>query len=307
MNITQQQNKPARTSRRIAALAVGSTGLLTATTAHGAVISQVLNERIDPADPDFSIPAGNSSGPNTSSRQDALSIDLDANGQADVRVLGRTYFEKDKDQDFNYASSSLHLTSIQAGTAIELVQDSTDGKANFAREHAEDLSIGAAIGPSDTFYSLPSQRAADFGGAHFDDDEKVLLLFQEFFRDIKSRDSQAAAFSEVLGEVDGPQSGSTLDGPLFIGFRLDAGNNSYNYGFIQFDDIDRDVPNAFTRKDAVKSAATVVGFALESTPDLAITTFDVENPPIIPEPGTLALLGLGGVLVAGRPRRRAEA
>ena len=281
-------------------LAAAGIAVLAPSAAEAAIVSQVLNERIDPADPNFGIGSNK-----TSVRKANRGLDLDADGINDVRVHGRTYFEKKGSNHF--ASSSLQLIARSAGTATELRQDSAD---NFrVRDYGEALGLGSAIGPSQTYITLSNKRISDSDFNPFFDNTTPLLLYQEFDRDRWSFGGEPgrAALSAYWSEVDANRSEPTLDGPLFIGFRLDAGGGSHRYGFIQFDEVDNDQTPAFRfenelRGFAVESAATVVGFALETTPDTAINTYDVTT--VIPEPASLALVALGGVLMIPRPRRQ---
>ena len=280
-------NDPKKNWKQHAALLTGGAGLLAAPAADGGVVSRVLNERIDPDTPDLSTSTQRNS---SSDRQDDFELDLDGVGGADVRVTGRTAFEHNKVSDERYASSSLQLTSLQAGTAIELVQDADFGNT----WHSERLGVGDVVGPGRDFYALPSQLAEDFEPW----DHETLLVHQNFednrFPSIRG---DHAAFSVFHGEADDLDGDGLADGPLFIGFRLDAGGGSHRHGFLQFDDVDSDGAGYDDWKTTLDTAGTLVGYGIQMTPDTAITTFDV-----IPEPGTLALLGAGGACLLVRRR-----
>ncbi len=287
-------------NRKLSKLVLGGgagAGLLVASGAQGAVVSSVLNERIDPDDPNTNI--GNKQ---SSSQEDAVSLNLDGLGAADVIVRGRTTFEKDKHGTIK-AGSSLQLTATQAGTAIQLAEDTADGDWG-EQPFAEDFGLNENIGPGQGFYNLPKRWAPDDGidGASDLRYRKTMLLFQTYDDDsFPSRSGESAALSLLYDEIEGDDNADVIAGAVFVGFRLDAGEGSHRYGFLQFEDIDNDVWTAYGEpyEKTLESAATLVGFALESQINTSITTFDLNAP--IPEPAALTLLGLGGLCLL--PRR----
>lgn len=157
--------------------------------------------------------------------------------------------------------------------------DPTLSTQNVVGNFAEALTPGYVVHPSSTF--IQAQGVDPTYGPY---DHRLT--------DAQSIAEEAnGAFSSIGGEVDSDGS-MTFAPTLYIGF---AFGDTPNYGYLQFDFIESDLMPPFG-SGFNRASAMLTGFA-----------YDDSGAPIeivaIPEPATLSLLGIGGMLLVARRKR----
>lgn len=205
-------------------------------------------------------------------------VDINADGTNDFSFTHSTVAVDRGDDLKNDYNGKLTLDQATTTQMIAIVKDA-DGVQSasfnlpgYLGNYAETLAIGTVVGPASTLIDIDPLSGSGYDNRLLD----------------STNDGDGGAFSTGTAEL--PPLTFPLLNVAYVGFKLGD-----NYGYLEFTNVDNDTLEFFGTDF---NAARLSGIAFETTPNTAI----VVNAITVPEPTSLAVLGLGAVALLGRRR-----